>query len=105
MHPKTLTEWQSRGAYQGVNGLSVFAIDEGDPGLPALLFLHGYPSCSFAFYRVLPHLTPHFRVIVHDHPGFGLSDKPADYSYSLIDQADIALQLWQKLGIREGHIA
>ena len=43
-------------------------------------------------------------MIIHDHLGFGFSDKPLDYSYSLLDQADLALQLWQLLGVKKVHL-
>jgi pimeloyl-ACP methyl ester carboxylesterase len=43
-------------------------------------------------------------VIVHDHLGFGLSDKPPGYSYSLIEQAEVALEVWRALGVRRGHL-
>lgn len=36
--------------------------------------------------------------------GFGYSDKPQNYSYSLIGQAHCALKLWGKLGINKAHI-
>jgi pimeloyl-ACP methyl ester carboxylesterase len=38
-------------------------------------------------------------VVVFDHLGFGFSDKPVDYTYSLVDQAEQAIQLWMELGI------
>ena len=53
---------------------------------------------------MLDDLAGTYRVIVHDHLGFGLSDKPRDYSYSLIEQTDMALLLWQKLGVRSAHV-
>ena len=96
--------WKSNGEFISVRGKSLFVIDEGEKNNPVLLFLHGYPSCSYDYWKVLPLLTPNYRVIIHDHLGFGFSDKPLDYSYSLIDQADMALALWQQLGISEGHI-
>ena len=40
-------------------------------------------------------------MIVHDHLGFGFSDKPRDYSYSLVDQADHAIALWRAVGVTE----
>ena len=43
-------------------------------------------------------------MIVHDHLGFGFSDKPADYSYSLIEQAEVALGVWRALGVTRGHL-
>ena len=65
---------------------------------------HGYPSCSYDYHRILPILTQKYRVIVHDHLGFGLSDKPEDYSYSLIEQADIMQALWQQLKLKKVHL-
>ena len=38
-------------------------------------------------------------MVVHDHLGFGLSDKPKGHAYSLIEQADLALELWRQLGV------
>jgi pimeloyl-ACP methyl ester carboxylesterase len=42
--------------------------------------------------------------VLHDHLGFGLSEKPADYSYSFLEQAELAIGLWTKLGIKRGHV-
>ncbi len=39
--------------------------------------------------------------MMHDYLGFGFSDKPKDASYSLIAQADRALELWTKLGLKK----
>jgi pimeloyl-ACP methyl ester carboxylesterase len=36
--------------------------------------------------------------------GFGMSDKPRDASYSLFEQADLALQAWHQLGVTGGHL-
>ena len=69
-----------------------------------MVILHGYPTSSYDYYKVLPELSKHYRVIIHDHLGFGFSDKPLDYSYSLLDQADLALQLWQQLGVKKTHL-
>ena len=74
-------------------------IDEGNHE-NTLVILHGYPTSSFDYYKALPYLTKQYRVIIHDHLGFGFSDKPLNYSYSLIEQADTALLLWEKLGLQ-----
>ena len=34
------------------------------------------------------HLSKNYRVVMFDHLGFGFSDKPKDFSYSLIEQAE-----------------
>jgi len=54
-------------------------IDEGE-GRPILL-MHGNPDWSFLYRKMIPVLTPHFRCIAMDYPGFGLSVHPADYEY------------------------
>jgi len=66
--------------------------------------MHGFPSCSLDFIDVWSHLTRAPRVIAFDHLVFGLSDKPHTYAYSLFEQADMALGLWDRLGITRGHL-
>jgi pimeloyl-ACP methyl ester carboxylesterase len=106
-------QWFDVGQLIEVNGRKIFVIDTehdhtkeniNDTGKPVLVILHGYPTCSYDYYKALPYLTKYFRVIVHDHLGFGYSEKPKDYSYSLFEQADFALNLWQQLGIDQAHI-
>ena len=96
-------EWKAKGNYTKVYGHSVFNIHH-KTNKPTLAFLHGYPSASFDYYKVLPFLENDFSYILHDHLGFGLSDKPVNYSYSLIEQAEIAIELWKQLGIKEIHL-
>lgn len=95
--------WKAKGKNIELNGHTIFYVDQGS-GAETLLISHGFPSCSFDYWRVIDRLSQRYRIIVHDHIGFGFSDKPDNYSYSLIDQADTALALWQKIGIESGHI-
>lgn len=94
--------WRSRGELRRIDGRSVFVIDTGGDK-ETLVVLHGYPTSSHDFHRVLPALAARFRVVVHDHLGFGFSDKPRDYSYSLLEQTDVAERLWRSLGIERAH--
>jgi pimeloyl-ACP methyl ester carboxylesterase len=99
----SFSQWQTAGRMIQVDGHSVFVREMGT-GPACLVILHGYPTCSYDYHRVLPLLAAHFRVIVHDHPGFGLSGKPRDYSYSLIEQTDIALGVWRQLGVDRAQV-
>jgi pimeloyl-ACP methyl ester carboxylesterase len=100
----TLESWRARGRMVRVFGWDVFTVTEGpSEGLP-ILVLHGFPSSSRDFFPALPSLAARRRVVVHDHLGFGLSDKPAAYSYSLVEQAEVAIALWRSLGIERGHL-
>ena len=55
-----------------------------------LLILHGFPTSSFDFHRVVDRLATDRRVLLFDMLGYGLSDKP-DRAYSFGLQADIAM--------------
>ncbi len=65
-----------------VDGLRMHYVDEG-AGDPVLL-LHGEPTWSFLWRRIIPPLASRARVVAPDLIGFGMSDKPTDvgwYSY------------------------
>ena len=101
-------DWRAHGKFHETHGRTLFVVDTAadghDDNKPTLLLLHGYPTSSHDFYRVLPDLANRYRVIVHDHLGFGMSDKPQDYSYTIAEQTDFALMLWQRLGVRSAHL-
>jgi pimeloyl-ACP methyl ester carboxylesterase len=59
-------------------------IDEG-LGEP-IVFLHGLPAWSFVFRHLIRGLNATCRCIAPDMIGFGLSDKPTEWSYSPMDQ-------------------
>jgi haloalkane dehalogenase len=63
----------------GYSGLSVSYLDEGPQQAPVFLCLHGEPTWSYLFRRMIPHfLAAGGRVVAPDFFGFGRSDKPAD---------------------------
>lgn len=65
--------------------LRVHYIDEGSKTAQPILLMHGEPSWSFLYRKMIPILTnAGFRVIAPDLVGFGRSDKPSkrtDYTY------------------------
>ena len=100
----TSNEWKSKGKFIQVNNHRLFVIDSNNginTSQKSMVILHGYPTSSFDYYKVLPELSKNYRVILHDHLGFGFSDKPKDVNYSLVIQADIALELWCQLGLKK----
>ncbi len=92
--------WKSKGKFISIFNRNIFYIDEGNSD-ETLVVLHGYPTSSFDYHKVLEQLSKKYRVIIHDHLGFGFSDKPLNYSYSLIEQADFALEIWKQLGLKK----
>lgn len=71
---------------------------------PALLAIHGFPSASWDWWPMWPALTARFTVVAADMIGFGWSDKPRDYAYSIVDQADLHEALCAELDIRRIHV-
>jgi pimeloyl-ACP methyl ester carboxylesterase len=80
--------WRDTGELIDVDGRRIFVRAQDGTGPPVLL-LHGYPSSSFDWRRVLERL-PERRIVAFDFLGFGLSDKPREHVYSLHGQGDLA---------------
>lgn len=62
-----------------IEGNRVHYVDEGSG--PVLLFLHGNPTWSFDYRKVIEALRPDFRCIAVDYPGFGLSSPAPGYRF------------------------
>ncbi|MEM6486307.1 MAG: haloalkane dehalogenase [Pseudomonadota bacterium] len=73
--------------YVMVEGLRVHYVDEGPVDGQVVLMLHGQPSWSCLYRKMLPVLVnAGFRVIAADHIGMGRSDKPTDPRVHSCDQ-------------------
>ncbi len=73
-------------------------------GEEAIVFLHGYPTSSLDYQNIWYLIPDKYSIVAHDHLGFGKSDKPLQYNYQLITQADYALKLYKVLGIKKVHL-
>jgi haloalkane dehalogenase len=71
--------------YTDVGGLRIHYVDEGARSAPPILCLHGEPSWSYLYRKMIPvFVGAGFRAIAPDLVGFGRSDKPGrreDYTY------------------------
>jgi pimeloyl-ACP methyl ester carboxylesterase len=78
-----------------VNGVGIHVQEAGDPGGHHLLLLHGFPSTSRMWDRLIPTLAARYHVIAPDYPGFGLSEAPPpgkfDYTFDNIAATMAAL--------------
>jgi haloalkane dehalogenase len=78
----------------------VHYLDEGR-GRPILL-LHGNPTWSFVFRKMIPELcAAGFRCVAPDYLGFGLSDHPDDFGYTAAEHAAVVGELVQKLDLAD----
>ena len=80
-----ITDFPYAPHYLEVGGLRIAYIDQGPAAAAPVLLMHGEPSWSYLYRKMIPVLlAAGHRVIAPDLVGFGRSDKPArasDYSY------------------------
>ncbi len=77
----------------------VHYIDEGSG--PPILFCHGNPTWSFLYRNVIAGLRDRFRCIAPDYLGFGLSDRPTGYGYTVEQHAAVVGELVDFLELDE----
>jgi haloalkane dehalogenase len=87
--------------YREVDGLRLAHLDEGDG--PPVVFLHGEPTWSFLWRKVIPPVRDAgFRCVAPDLVGFGRSDKPTEMSfYSHARHVALTATLLEDLDLRE----
>lgn len=84
-----------------VDGLEVFYREAGDPGRPAILLLHGFPSASHMFRDLIPELAGQYHVVAPDLPGFGHTQiKPRDqFAYTFDNLATVIDRFTEVIGL------
>jgi pimeloyl-ACP methyl ester carboxylesterase len=97
-----LRAFASTGRHVTVGRHRLFVVEQGEG--PTLVLMHGFPTACFDYRALIGRLAPHFRCVTFDFPGYGLSDKPVDYSYSLFQQADAVEGLVSTLGIEAASV-
>src|SRR5262245_47911620 len=87
-------------------GIALSYLDEGPRDGEVVVMLHGNPSWSYYWRKLVLGLRDRYRCIVPDHIGMGLSDKPDDradakprYDYTLQSRIDDVETLLIQLGI------
>lgn len=96
-------DWRSLYPFESrelrIDGLRYHYVDEGTGEV--LLLVHGNPTWSFYWRRVIAALRDRYRVIAVDHMGCGLSDKPQRYPYRLATHIANLRQLIAELDLRD----
>jgi len=97
--------WRSGLVRKGIDlpGGLRYAYLEGGQGEP-LMLLHGFGANKDNFVRVARFLTPHYRVIVPDHIGFGESSHLPEADYAPPAQVERLRALARALGIKRLHL-
>lgn len=79
----------------------VHYIDEGEG--PPILFCHGNPTWSFLYRDIVVALRHRFRCIAVDYLGFGLSERPAGFGYTVAEHAAVVGEFVDHLGL-DGYV-
>ena len=82
-----------------IDGLQYHYVDEGTG--PVLLCVHGNPTWSFAWRKIVQEFSDTHRVIAVDHIGCGLSEKPQDWPYRLENHIANLQTFIQKLDLSD----
>jgi haloalkane dehalogenase len=72
-------------------------VDEGEGDV--ILFVHGTPTWSFEFRKLIAPLSKRFRCIAPDHLGFGLSERPDGFPYTPEAHAAVLAEFVDRLGL------
>ncbi len=80
----------------GSNPIFMRRDGSGDP----VLFLHGFPTTSWDWYKVWPQLTAKYQCTAFDFLGFGYSSRPPGHEYSIHEQADVSEAVIKANGLK-----
>ena len=121
---RELRNWYTAGAYLEVQGHRIFYRDshlqndqqqedlqqagleqkELEQEKDVILLIHGFPTAGWDWHHVWGPLSENYRLISIDMLGFGFSDKPLDYHYTIHAQADLIEAVLSRLGISKAHV-
>jgi haloalkane dehalogenase len=82
--------------FESTRGLLHY-VDEGSG--PPILFCHGNPTWSFLYRDIIVALRARFRCIAPDYLGFGLSERPPGFGYTIDEHAQLLGELVDHLGL------
>lgn len=88
-----------------VDGATVHYQEFGDARKPTLILIHGYTASTYVWHAAAPLLAENdFHVVAVDLIGFGYSEKPAAFDYSIAAQARVVARFMNRLGIGRATI-
>ena len=95
-----------RSQFVTVDGIRIHYQEFGDAVNPPIVLIHGYTASLFVWHKVAPILADAgFRVVAMDLVGFGYSEKPRWFEYTIAAQARMVSGLMQRLGIGRAVVA
>ena len=100
---KLPTDWRPlypfESRFLALDGHRLHYVDEGRG--ETLLLVHGNPTWSFHWRKLILAFRDRYRLVALDHIGCGLSDKPGDYPYTLAQHVENLKQLIEQLDLKD----
>jgi len=94
----TLGDWYAHGTRAPLRVASgswaIFTRSDGRG--PWCTLFHGFPTSSWDWHAVWPAIVARREALAFDFLGFGDSDKPRNHTYSIHEQADLAVAVWRR---------
>lgn len=86
-----------------VGDLEIFYREAGAKEAPAILLLHGFPTSSQMFRRLIPQLGDRYRVVAPDYPGCGHSSMPPrdKFAYTFDNLAKVIDEFTDKVELKQ----
>lgn len=82
-----------------LEGARIHYVDEGAG--ETLLLLHGNPTWSFLYRKMIPRLRDRFRCVALDYPGYGMSEAAPGYGYTPREHSAIVERFVDHLGLTD----
>ena len=103
---ENLSDWPYAYEYVEIDGLRQAYAEAGPTDGPVVLLLHGQPSWSYLYRKMIPILaSAGYRVIAMDHLGCGRSDKPVNIDeYTYLGHNDRLERFITGLGLEDIHL-
>jgi len=88
-----------------VDGFRVHYYVLGPASGPAVVLVHGLGGRADDWKDLAPYLArAGYRVYLPDLPGYGQSERPADFSYSVPDEAAVVLDFFDVMGLKQADL-
>lgn len=89
-----------------INGVSIFYREAGAPSAETIVMLHGFPSSSHMYRKVIDGLSSQYHIIAPDYPGFGFSEVPSadEFEYTFDNLAKVTEDFINALGINKFYL-
>ena len=89
----------------GIDGVNVLVREAGPPDArDAIVFVHGNPGSGADFAALMAKLGETRRVLAPDMPGYGKSDRPAGFDYTVQGYADFLGRILDETGVERAHL-